>query len=143
MVAHRTTLAAGVIALALASGTACASAQPVLYTNDHLATVGSAQAGRDIAECRQLAEENVGSDKATDVATRAGEDAVVGGATGAVIGGIIRGPSGGRGAAAGAAAGAVRTVAREAIHWNDPQPIVMAWVNRCLFERGYDVIGWD
>ncbi len=141
MAAHRTTPAT--LTIALAFGTACASPQPVFYPNAHLETVGRAQADRDIAECRKLAEENVGGDKATGVAAQASENAVVGGTTGAVVGGIIRGRSAGRGAAAGAAAGAVSTVTREAIHWNDPEPIVVAWVNHCLHERDYEVVGWD
>ena len=131
--------------LAIVAGAAmgCASSQPALYPNGHLEDVGRAQAERDIADCRELAENAVGGDKATDVAKRAGEDAVVGGATGAAVGGIIRGHSAGRGAAAGAAAGVVRTVARAAFRWNDPKPIERAWVNRCLHDRGYDVLGWE
>lgn len=121
----------------------CASAQPVLYPNGHLEQVGRAQAEQDIADCQKLAEASVGGSKGAEVARRAGEDAVVGGATGAAVGGIVRGTSAGRGAAAGAAAGAVRTVARSAIRWNQPGRIEVAFVNRCLQERGYDVLGWE
>ncbi len=135
---------AGVI-LAISMGVAvgCASSQPALYPNGHLEDVGRAQAERDIVDCRELAESAVGGDKATQVAKRAGEDAVVGGTTGAVVGGIVRGHSAGRGAAAVAAAGVVRTVARAAFSWNDPKPIERACVNRCLHDRGYDVVGWE
>jgi uncharacterized protein YcfJ len=121
----------------------CASTEPVLYPNERTRAVGVEQADRDIAECRQLAEAAVDHDKAGEVAGRAGENAVVGGVTGAAVGGIVRGHSAGRGAAAGAAAGAVSTVARSAFRWNDPDPVVMAWTNRCLADRGYQVVGWD
>ena len=121
----------------------CASSQPVLYPNEHLRRTGDEAAARDIAECRAEAEEAVGSGKAERVAEQATEDAVVGGATGAAVGGIVRGHSAGRGAAAGAAAGAVRTVTRAALRWNDPDPLVVAWTERCLGDRGYEVVGWD
>lgn len=133
----------GSAVLALIIGSGCASSQPVLYPNAHYERVGRAEAERETAECRQLAEEHIGGSKTGDVAQRAGERAVVGGATGAVVGGIVRRTSAGRGAAAGAAAGAVSTVTREAFRWNDPKPSVMRFVNRCLGLRGYDVIAWE
>lgn len=129
--------------LALAIGSGCASTQPVLYPNTHYEKVGTVKAEQEIAECRELAEEHIGGNKAGDVAQEAGERAVIGGATGAAVGGIVRRTSAGRGAAAGAAAGAVSTVTRAAFHWNDPKPSVMRFVNRCLAHRGYDVIAWE
>jgi hypothetical protein len=48
----------------------------------------------------------------------------------------------GRGAAAGAAGGAAGSVARGLWHWNDPDPAERGYVEHCLRERGYDVIGW-
>ncbi len=140
---HRATLHFVLLSLALGLATGCASTQPVLYPNAHLEDVGTSQGDLDIAECRELAENYIDSDKTGDIAKRSGERAVVGGVTGAAVGGIVRGHSAGRGAAAGAAAGAVSTVARAAFRWNDPKPIVLNFVNRCLHDRGYEVIGWD
>ena len=143
MASRGTQTAVVILAVSMGMAIGCASSQPALYPNGHLEDVGRPQAEQDIADCRELAENAVGGDKGTQVAKRAGENAVVGGATGAVVGGIVRGHSAGRGAAAGAAAGVVRTVARAAFRWNDPKPIERAWVNRCLHDRGYDVIGWE
>ena len=143
MSSRDTRRAAVILAISMGVAIGCASSQPALYPNGHLEDVGRSQAESDIAACRELAENAVGGDKATEVAKRTGENAVVGGATGAAVGGIVRGHSAGRGAAAGAAAGVVRTMARAAFRWNDPQPIERAWVNRCLHDRGYDVVGWE
>ena len=130
-------------AIVIASSALACASSPVLYPNDHLESVGQTRAEEDVAECRAEAEAAVKDGRAAKVAKRAGEDAVVGAATGAAVGGIVRGTSAGRGAAAGAAAGAVRTVTRAAFDWNEASPIEKAWVNRCLGERGYDVIGWE
>ena len=92
----------------------CASSQsPVLYPNTKLKQVGSQQAGRDIEECRKLADEYVQSTAAKDVAkgtavggaAGAAIGAVGGAAAGAVIGAIAGDP--GKGAAIGAVTGAV------------------------------------
>jgi hypothetical protein len=44
----------------------------------------------------------------------------------------------GRGAAGGAAGGRAHGL----WHWRDPDPVEQRYVERCLAERGYDVIGW-
>lgn len=103
------------LAVTLAAATGCASTQsPVLYPN----------ATR------------------TRVVRRGAEGAAVGAAAGAagaaVYGGDI-GRAAGTGAAAGAAAGAVRGGFDAA----DPNPTYRRFVERCLRERGYDVIGWQ
>jgi hypothetical protein len=43
------------------------------------------------------------------------------------------------GAAAGAAVGLVRGVTRS----SEPSSTFKNYVNRCLRERGYDVVGWN
>ena len=58
-----------------------ASHRPVLYPNNHLKTVGNAQAQRDIDECMQTAETYVKKNQDSKVA----EGAVKGGAVGAAI----------------------------------------------------------
>lgn len=131
------------LGMAVAGLVGCASSQPVLYPNPHLGDVGKLQSEQDIAECRAEATAAVEDGRAEEVARRAGESGVVGGVTGAAVGGIVRGHSVGRGAAAGAAAGVVSTVARAMFRWNEPETIEKAWVNRCLGQRGYDVIGWE
>ncbi len=133
--------AATAVALLLTLG-GCASPSPVLYDNAHRRSVDDAQAEQDVAECREIAAEAVKHDRSGEVVRRAGEDAVVGGATGAAVGAVVRGHSVGRGAAAGAAGGAVRSVTRALFRNNQPDAVEAAWTNRCLAERGYEVIGW-
>lgn len=97
-----------------------------------------AQAGRDIEECRKLADDYVQSTAAKDVA----KGAAVGGAAGAAIGavgGAVSGRGAGTGAAVGATAGAVHGAAKQ----TEPSPVYKRYVDRCLGERGYEVIGWQ
>src|ERR1044071_6726746 len=85
---------------------ACSTAQPVLYPNAHLQSMGKEVATQDIEACRQLAEEagaKEGRGNAGRVATGTAVGAGVGAASGAV-GGAIYGAVG-RGSMIGAAGG--------------------------------------
>jgi hypothetical protein len=55
--------------------------------------------------------------------------------------GVVRGNVGER-AATGAAAGAAAGATRGAIHSGEPGQVYKGFVQRCLRERGYEVIGW-
>src|SRR5258706_10485022 len=126
-------------ALALA---ACATAQrPVLYPNAHLKSIGDVNAQRDIDQCMQLADDSGISKSNNQVARRGTEGAAVGAAAGGV-GTLIRGGSVGGGAAAGAAIGGAAGAVHGAFQ-NDANPTYRNFVQRCLRERGYDVIGWQ
>lgn len=128
------------------SVTACTapSKKPVMYPNAKSTTVGQAQMARDVEDCMALARQygvsdtrqnNVGRDTATG--------ALIGGAS-AGAWGLVRGDAADRalaGAAAGAAAGATRGVIRASE--NKPNPTFQRFVQRCLRERGYEVIGWE
>jgi len=131
----------------LASGLlGCATASPVLYQNQKYEDVGRAGAERDIAECRALADRagataDVG--KAGEAAKSAGVGAVGGAAAGAVGGAI--GGSPGIGAAAGAASGVVWSLFSAMFGWmapSQPSSVHMNYVNACLADRGYQVVGW-
>ena len=50
--------------------------------------------------------------------------------------------SAGRGAAAGAAGGGARSFLHGLFRWRDPDPIERNFVQECLRQRGYHVIGW-
>jgi hypothetical protein len=126
-------------ALALA---ACATTQqPVLYPNAHLKSAGDAGAQRDIDQCMQLADDSGVSKSNNQVARRGTEGAAVGVAAGGV-GTLIRGGSVGGGAAAGAAIGGAAGAVHGAFQ-SDANPTYRNFVQRCLRERGYDVIGWQ
>jgi hypothetical protein len=128
-------LAVAVIVLAVSG---CATQRPVLYPNAKLKQVGNEAAQRDINECiEQTGITHSGGDK---VARRGAGGAIVGGAVGAGVG-AVRGDIG-RSAAAGAAGGAAGGAASGAIHSGEPDSVYKGFVQRCLRERGYDVIGW-
>ena len=115
------------VAVTLAVG--CSHAQsPVLYPNAKLEQVGKAQVEADISTCRRRADEYVSSGGAA-TAKEVGKDTAVGGA--------------GRGAAIGAATGATAGAVHGAVKSSGPSPIYKNFVDRCLREKGYEVIGWQ
>ena len=125
----------------------CSTAQPVLYPNAHMQSVGKEVAAQDIEVCRQLAEAagaEEGSGKAGRVATGTAVGAGVGAASGAV-GGAIFGAVG-RGSMIGAASGAVWGFLMglfRASGSSQPNQAYSNFVNRCLQEKGYEVTGWQ
>ncbi len=129
------------VALALAS-LGCA-ARPVVYVDARTSSAGDPRVERDIDECLTLARRHAreGSALGREAARNTVGGAAVGGATGAV-GGAIWG-SAGRGAATGAAVGAtsglLRTVFRSR---SGDDPVLRRYTERCLAERGHDVLGW-
>jgi hypothetical protein len=128
-----------VAALVLAAG--CAARRPVLYPNEALHKAGPTGADRDIAECMALADGYVKSSRGREVA----RDTAIGGGTGAAagaVGGAIYGNAG-RGAAAGAATGATVGLLGGLFKSSGPSPVYQNFVNTCLGDRGYRVIGWD
>jgi hypothetical protein len=131
--------ALGAAALALAG---CAAKRPVFYPNAAYQRAGEAGARRDVDECREFAK---GQGHATNPAARAGarttDGAAVGAATGAAIGAVLGDAA--RGAAAGAAGGGARSLLRGLVAWREPDPIERGFVQECLHERGYRVIGWE
>lgn len=122
---------------------ACARTQrPVLYPNAKLQQVGKAQAEQDIEACRKRADDWVESTAGKDIA----KGAAVGGAAGAAVGavgGAVSGRGAGTGAAVGAATGATAGAVHGAAKQTRPSPVYKQYVNRCLKERGYDVLGWQ
>lgn len=126
--------------------TACSSGpkRPVFYPNAHLQNVGQAQAKRDADRCMALAD-NYGVSRTKDgqVGRRAAEAGIIGGAASGAWGVIRDKDDVGERAAAGAAAGAVTGATRGAFKSTELSPTFKRFVDRCLRERGYDVIGWE
>lgn len=116
---------------------ACAS-RPKLYPNPTLTSRGSAAGEADINQCIKDADAYLDSAEGKKIAKSAGFGAVVGGAIGAVSG-LFSGNVG-RGAAQGAAMGGIGGGAAGAL---SPNEIKRNYVNKCLAEKGYEVIGWD
>jgi hypothetical protein len=119
----------------------CAPKRPVLYPNRTLEEVGYAAAQRDIDECLAFAK---AYGLQAQPEARTAKSTVAGGAVGGAVGaasGAVRGEPGRRAgtwAAGGAAAGFMRGLFR----WRDPDPIQARFVQICLREQGYQVIGW-
>lgn len=116
---------------------ACAS-RPKLYPNEQYKAVGKKYAEKDVDQCIQDGDEYMESGKGKQIAKGAGTGAALGVAFGAVSGlfgggigsGAIRG--GATGAAVGATAGGL-----------SPDQVKRNFVNECLSEKGYRVLGWD
>ncbi len=134
-------LAAVLVCAAVAAG--CAStARPVLYPNEKLKQAGDAQAQQDINECVALAESSGAEAHDAGRAVRpAAEGTAVGAAVG-TVGSAIRGRNIGTGALAGAAIGGAAGGVHGAFRAGEVSPLHRNFVQRCLRERGYDVIGW-
>jgi outer membrane lipoprotein SlyB len=132
-----------VVLAVVALGAGCAQT-PVLYPNARLKDVGKAEAAGDIAYCRELANESVssGSVKAKEIGTDTAVGAVGGAGIGAVAG-AVSGGGAGRGAGIGAAVGATAGLLHGTIKSAGPSPIYKGFVDRCLSNMGYQVIGWQ
>lgn len=115
----------------------CAS-KPQLYPNHKLQKVGKEKADQDIKQCTELADNYLESGAGKKIAKSAGAGAVVGAAVGGALG-LFTGNVG-RGLVQGGAVGGVAGGAQGAM---SPDQIKKNFVNKCLAERGYEVIGWD
>jgi hypothetical protein len=124
------------VALVLALS-ACSTTRPVVYG-------GGSVAQADIDACKQLARQAGANGNAAGKVAR---DTAVGAAAGGAATGVygaVRGHSNvGNRAAAGAAAGAAVGLIGGAVRSTEPSGTFKAYVNRCLRERGYDVVGWN
>ena len=119
----------------------CGTKQPVLYPNQHLRSVGAEVTQQDIDDCFMRAEEaGAHGDLAAELALRTGKTAVVGGAAGAVAGAISG--SAGQGSLLGAATGGTIALVSGLFEAKEPDPLVMRFVEQCLFDKGYQVLGW-
>jgi outer membrane lipoprotein SlyB len=144
--------AAAVSALLLLSACATggpnsASARPVLYPNATLNRVGDAQGQAEANACmsRASAAGLSATQSGNEVGRRAGEGAAVGGVASAV-GALITGRGGEgvlRAGAAGAAVGGSAGAVSGAFHNDKPNPTYRSFVQRCLSEKGFEVIGWN
>ena len=144
-------LCAGAATLVLAgcasSGAGSASARPVLYPNATLNRVGDAQGRMEVNAClsRAQAAGLSPSQNSNEVGRRAGEGAAVAGVASA-IGALISGRGGEgllRAGATGAAVGGSAGAVSGAFHNDLPNGVYRSFVQRCLSEKGFDVIGWN
>ncbi len=127
------------------SGCATPIAKPAFYPNAHYQRVGPAQANADAQFCAELAQQ---SDVKAVNKVDAGRSAAAGAAgvaTAGVVGSVLSGNKPSlrditAGAAAIGTAGAAATAAGQSVGGSS---IYRQFVQQCLAERGYQVIGWN
>ncbi len=132
------------IVLMILSMVGCTN-RPVLYPNDQFEQNGRQAAENTIEQCEELASESGISNvqyKSKRTATHGAKGAALGAVSGA-IGGAISGGGVGIGAVIGAASGAAVGIVSGLVSSNKPSPTYQQFVNSCLKEHGYDVIGWE
>jgi len=122
---------------------ACSPARPVLYPNDLYREVGENGAEEDVNHCIALAEAHgyPTEKQASDTAKGAASSGFLGALVGTAIGAVFGSP--GRGAAAGAAGGGTRGAIRGTAQSGDGDPIYRRFIETCLRDMGYQVVGWD
>jgi hypothetical protein len=135
-----------VLAGCAATGPYSPSAKPVLYPNATLARVGEEQAKAEADGCMaRAAQAGLTADqKNNDVGRRAAGGAATAGAA-SVVGALITGRSSDllRAGAAGAAMGGTAGAVSGAFNNDKANPVYRQFVQRCLSEKGFDVIGWN
>lgn len=134
-------------AVVLAGCTSTPSARPVLYPNITLQRVGEAQARAQADACMARAASAGLSpyENNNAVAQGAGMGAATGGVA-AAVGALITGRGGDsvlRAGAGGAAVGGSAGAVQGAFHRDRPNMVYRSFVQRCLGEKGFDVIGWN
>jgi outer membrane lipoprotein SlyB len=133
------------IAAVLLSACATPVAKPAFYPNMHFQRVGPAQAQADAQVCSSLADQSgVGAVNKVDAGRAAATGAAGVGAAG-VVGSLLSGHKPdlrdiAAGAAAIGAAGAAATAAGQSVGGSQMH---RQFVQQCLAERGYQVIGWQ
>jgi outer membrane lipoprotein SlyB len=132
---------------------ACATHQPVVYQAQAPSAAQAQRLERDTLECRQRAEQRVGLNARRAPASQAGRGvpgaadhsarAGVIGFVAAAANGLVAGSRDvWNRARAGAAAGATGVAAKTLLEWNDPDKVYLEYVERCMDERGHEVLGW-
>lgn len=122
------------------------SYEPILDENQKYRMTPQDQIDEDVKQCKERADNHLKGRKLK----RAGKQAVRSSATGAIVGGalgLFLGGSGralARGAGIGAGVGAVAGAASVAGEGKlSKDQIKQRYVNRCLNEKGYSVLGWE
>lgn len=122
----------------------CATPQPVVYQKGAANAIEQQRIAKDTHDCRRRAEAAVGLNArraaaGTQVAAKTG--AVAFAAT-AVAGLVGTSKDAWQRARAGAAGGATGAAVKVLLEWNDPDKVHEKYVERCMRERGHEVLGW-
>jgi hypothetical protein len=133
-VAHASALAAAVFA-------GCASPAPVVYRTPETSAAQLARIERDTTACRQQADKVVGRN-ARDLAPQSARAAGIGFAGTAAATAAASARDTWKRARAGAAGGAVGVATKVLLDWNAPDEAHEKYVERCMKDRGHEVLGW-
>lgn len=122
----------------------CATQQPVVYQKSASAAAQQQRIDKDIQACRQIAEGAVGLNarRAESASQSAARTGAIGFAATAAAGIVSTSKDVWQRARAGAAAGATGAVVKTVLEWNDADEVHREYVERCMQERGHDVLGW-
>ncbi len=136
-----------ILAVSLLSVVSCAGPEPMLRSNAKVQLQGREAAKLDVAACQQKAEaaglKPGTGNRSGNVAAGAGLGLIAGAAVGATSGLIGGVPGVTIGAAVGGALGVIIGSVGGAYRPLDPDPPYGDAVVRCLFEKGYEVQGWQ
>lgn len=117
--------------------------RPILYPNAHYEIVGKETAQADIDDCWMMARE-AGASENTDaqISQDAADDAAALALFGATAAAVLGGDPG-QAAVAGAVGGGVASMAAGTMAQDNPPRVFRGIVERCLFEKGYALAGWE
>lgn len=137
---------AGILTGCATTGAASTSARPVFYPNAKLNSAGQDRASQDADVCMgQARAAGLTPDEKDNAVLHGAEKGAAVGGVASAVGALVRGKSveravenGAAGAAVGGSAGAVAGAFHE-----KPSSTYRHYVQRCLKDKGYDVIGWN
>lgn len=122
----------------------CASHRPVLYPNAKYKQVGEAAARKDIDDCIRLADQaGIAPGEGNQVIESGVEGAATGFVTGAVAAAIVGGNVVSAAVIGAAVIAAAAAGTHSVIHAHEPSNLRKNFVQRCLSEGGYEVMGWQ
>ncbi|WP_341892926.1 hypothetical protein [Variovorax sp. YR752] len=132
-----------VLLLALGLG-ACAGQAPVVYSKAADSIVMNERTRRDVADCARLADARVGRNgmTAASVGSKSAGAGAVGFVATAVGSAVSSSKSAWERARVAAAGGAAGMATKLLLEWNEPDEVYQGYVERCLENRGHDVLGW-
>jgi outer membrane lipoprotein SlyB len=137
------------LATAALAGGCATQQQPVVYQKAVPSAAQQQRVQADAQTCRARAEAAVGINQrrqaskpdgaAVQGAARVG---LIGFAATAVGGLVASSKDVWQRARAGAAAGVTGAATKTVLEWNDPDKVFLEYVERCMEDRGHEVLGW-
>lgn len=124
---------------------ACASPpRPVVYDEPLRGKATASRVDQDLQACQQRADTRVGLNaRRADHARRSVAQTGAIGFVSTAAASLVNGSRDvWQRARAGAAAGLTGAAVKAAFEWNDPDEVYRAHVERCMEDRGHDVLGW-